>query len=151
VNPLPANQAAVTHGPYAPKIPVRLGAAEPSTAPKDDRDEYLVSGVDQLDELHIGVIEFGPEQFRGAPQPFGPPLHGRKVGQEQPGGHELELRWRVDDRYRALQVASVEGRQEPPEQLDVLLRHRPRSISPKSAAFHAKRRFSSKANYCDIP
>ena len=44
-----------------------------------------------------------------------------------------------------IEQTPVERLVERPEDLDVFLRHRPPSIPPGTAAFHAKHRFSSKA------
>jgi hypothetical protein len=44
------------------------------------------------------------------------------------GGFELELRWRVRNRNRTVEVASVDCLRDPPNQLHVLLRHA-RSVS----------------------
>jgi hypothetical protein len=54
---------------------------------------------------------------------------------------KLKLRIGVLCNRLSAQIApheGVEGVEGPTHDLDVLLRHRPRSISPKSAAFHAK-------------
>jgi hypothetical protein len=47
----------------------------------------------------------------------------------------------VEAVQRGLGVSAAVGVVRPPHDLDVLLRHRPRSISPRTSAFHAKRRF----------
>ena len=59
----------------------------------------------------------------------------------------------VEELHNSVQVAAgYRGVQQPPALRD-LLRHRPRSISRVTgvAAFHAKRRFSSKRGYSDSP
>jgi hypothetical protein len=126
--PLYANDAAVPHGPYVPDVPACLRATLPPPAPDGERAEHLISGVDERMDLDMSIVELPQEDFHDAPYSFWPSLHVRKVGDEDPGGHELELRRRIRQRKRAFEVASVQGLDSSPHQFHVLLRHRPRSI-----------------------
>jgi len=94
--------------------------------------------------------DLDPEVRKDAEQ-IPPPLPGAVVpsigvalDREDPRNpHDI----RMSKREKCVEVAPVESLDAPPVKLHVLLRHRPRSISLRSAAFHVKRdsRFSSKA------
>ena len=49
------------------------------------------------------------ERFHEPPQSLGSPLYARKVGDQDSGGYELEVRWSVRKRNHSLDVASVVG------------------------------------------
>jgi hypothetical protein len=79
---------------------------------------------------------------RPSPWPTTTPDRLRRAQQQRRTGRDLRS---VLSRASAFEVMLVHGCNAVPDDLDVLLRHRPRSIYRRSAAFHAKRRFSTKA------
>jgi hypothetical protein len=85
---------------------------------------HLISHVDELVDLDVGVVELTPEHLDRSSHSLPPP----HICNVRDSGHELELRRRVRKRNRARDIASVDGLGEPPNQLDVVLRHRPPSI-----------------------
>ena len=106
----PANEAAVPHSPHAQGLPSRLHAAVFATAAQGEGGEHpILSGVDQLVDLDMNVVELAPERLGDPSERLRAPLDTRKVWDKGPGRNELELRWSIRKLYRTLDVASVLG------------------------------------------
>ena len=114
--------------------PSRRRSAWPVADPPD-RDDLVFSCLDHLDGLGSEIVEqVEPVLHEGAQGVLS--MDRAMVIERTLGRPVVDVVRRVLE--KCIQVATVEGRESIAGGLDVLLRHRPCSISRRSTAFHAK-------------
>src|SRR5215207_767779 len=118
-----------------------------SRAMPDEPDDNPVSHVAEADRFHRvgvpGVAELLDEAHERSSTDEGPLL--RLIA------HRPHDDVSVMELANPIHVPGIPRLEEGSHQLDVVLRHRPRSISPRSAAFHAKRIAASRPKHYPPP
>ncbi len=92
-----------------------------------DEDHDSLARIDELLRLCPVLVEVAVQDCE---EMLGPPVTTKDGRLARPlGGECVELHLGVADGKQAVEVALVDGLNHAPDDLDILLRHRPRSIS----------------------
>src|SRR5829696_7382356 len=142
VGQLVPNDLPVPNGEDAANLRIDVRAAGSPPRPNPAQHDHGFPRVNDSVDPDRGLLK-GIEEAHPGSECLGPDGVCIRVG--QPGRAEHHLTMVVVQLPSAFPLVPLPVLQNLAHDLYVLLRHRPGSISPRSAGFHANRRYSSKA------
>jgi hypothetical protein len=142
---LPAHESSTPHRPELPEAPVGLYAALLAMAPERHGGQHPVTGVDQLVDLSMGLVELAPPTVQELPEILRPAIQAPGAG-DRVSGDVLELGRSVGE--HALEIASVESLVATAHHFHGLPRHR---LHPRAGCFKGLGTVPVAAMASDLP
>jgi hypothetical protein len=112
--------------------------AIPGDRPKPNKRDHAVATVAQLFDFDSDLLPRFDEGLPKAANAFGTVVDSVHTRETLKAIGESPFDLRISEFEQLIEVPPVPGFVAQAHDLHVLLRHRPRSISPKGAALHAK-------------